>query len=196
MVAVAAVLATVAGLQRRSERFRAVATEQVAASRIGYFNNPTRTQDNESSYYHVERALTNLAAADRPWFPMAPDPPEPSAVRAFRLAHEAVKPAYPGIDLAEYNLQVTTMDQGGPFPLVRYRHQDGKSGLNVSVRDPIQIHVHADGPPPAPRPALQRRSKAEKAPDGPADRPPVDARSKGEARRGARGAPVPSEESP
>jgi len=75
---------------------------------------------------------------------------EPSAVRAFRLAHEAVKRAYPGIDLAEYNLQVTTMDQGGPFPLVRYRHQDGKSGLNLWVRDPIQIHVHADGPPPAP----------------------------------------------
>ncbi len=88
---------------------------------------------------------------------MAPDPPEPSAVRAFRLAHEAVKPAYPGIDLAEYNLQVTTMDQGGPFPLVRYRHQDGKSGLNLWVRDPIQIHVHADGPPPAP---ASRPSKA------------------------------------
>jgi hypothetical protein len=70
-----------------------------------------------------------------------------SSERAIVIAAESVRARYPGINLSEYDIRV-----GGPdrwHPCVRFRHKDGRSGLNVILFDhEVYVGVHNDGPPP------------------------------------------------
>ena len=70
-----------------------------------------------------------------------------SGAKAVEIATEKVRDAYPGIDLAEYDIGV-----GGPdrwHPCVCFRHKDGRSGLNVILYDrDVYVGVHNDGLPP------------------------------------------------
>jgi hypothetical protein len=154
VAAVAVIVGAITLMQRRRERFKAIAAEQRAAFQIGYFNNDTETQDDAAEQYHLGMALKYETAAERPWLSLAPDLPEPKVVRAFRVANDAVKNAYPGFDIKEYSIQVVTVHdptvEGADlaFPCVKFRRKDNRAGLNVLVRDPVEIHVHDDGPAP------------------------------------------------
>jgi hypothetical protein len=161
MVAVAVVAVVIGAmtlLQRRRERFKAIAAEQRAAIQVGYFNNDEGNQDHTAARYHLDMALRYEGAAARPWLPLGLDPSEPKVVRAFRVASDAVKKTYPGFDTTEYSIQVVTVHEPTvegadlAFPCVKFRRKDNRAGLNVLVRDPVEIHVHDDGPAPRPTP--------------------------------------------
>ncbi len=149
---VAVVLGILVGLKRRSERFWRLATACSSAVHSVYFAD-LNGMDGGSwtasiAGYHFDLAAKYAAAAKRPWLPLASEPPAPDPVRAFWRAHDAVKKAYPGLALADYNAFVTVDDSDDdPVWAVRYRRRDNRSGLTVYLRDPIAIELHREGPP-------------------------------------------------
>ncbi len=108
--------------------------------------------------YHADLALKYKAAANRPWVPVEADLPPTEGIRAFWIAHAAVKKAYPSLALDDYVAQVSVFDgwEGRDAPedrtiyAVRYRRRDGRSGMNVIVDDPVEIYLHSEGPPSDP----------------------------------------------
>ncbi len=86
-----------------------------------------------------------------PWLSLEPEPPPPDYIRAFWFAHAAVKKAYPGLGLGDYNVMVTVDDsEDQAVWAIRYRRRDNRSGLTVFLRDPIEIEVHSEGPSTGP----------------------------------------------
>jgi hypothetical protein len=151
-----AVLGVVLGanvtLERRRENFRRRAAEYSAAVRSLYFAD---FQGDDGADWtalvageHADLAAKYKAAAKRPWALLESDEPQSDRVRAFWRAHEAVKKAYPGLSLGDYNVMVTQDDSDDqPIWAVRYRRRDHRSGLTVYLRDPIAIELHSEGPP-------------------------------------------------
>jgi hypothetical protein len=156
LVAVLAVaLGIVVALQRRSERFRRRAAEYASAIHTVYFADVNGKDGMMLTAtvadYHGDLSQKYTAAADRPWLPLESDPPPPDDIGAFWYAHGAVKKAYPGLALGDYNVMVTVDDSDDQaIWAVRYRRRDHRSGLTVFLRDPIEIEVHSEGPPPGP----------------------------------------------
>ena len=154
VAALAVILGGLTTLQRRRERFRRIAAEYSSASKAVY----TGPDDLTMQEYHADLALKYKAAADRPWLPIEADPPPTDGIRAFWIAHAAVKKAYPGVALDDYVASVSVFDgwQGRDAPedrtiyAVRYRRRDNRSGMNVIVDDPVEIYPHSEGPPPGP----------------------------------------------
>ena len=165
VAALAVVLGTLAALQRRRDRFRQLAAEYASAVKAVYFadvggkDGTVLTAD--AWYYHDELAAKYQAAAERPWLPLPPDPPLPVGLRAFWTAHAAVKKAYPGVALGDYNAMVTVDDHDVPLEqtvwAVRYRRRDDRSGMNVFVEAPVRIELHGEGPPPGPSDPKSRK---------------------------------------
>jgi hypothetical protein len=151
----AAIFSILVALQRRSESFRQRATEYASAIHSVYFAD-VNGEDGmvltaTAADYHGDLSLKYNAAAIRPWLPLESDPPPPDHIRAFWIAHEAVKKTYPGLALGDYNVMITVDDsQDLTVWAVRFRRRDNRSGLTVFLRDPIEIEVHGDGPPPGP----------------------------------------------
>jgi hypothetical protein len=153
VAALAVVLGIVVALQRRSERFRALAAECAAAVHSVYFadvNGEDGTVLTASvADYHTDLSAMYGAAANRPWPPLKADEPQPGYILAFWFAHHAVKKAYPNLALGDYNVFVTADDSNDQaIWAVRYRCRDNRSGLTVFLRDPIEFEIHNDGPPP------------------------------------------------
>jgi hypothetical protein len=156
MIAVAAlavVFGLLATLQRRRERFRHLASEYLSASRAVY----TDGYDVSMQGYHADLAAKYRAAAERPWLPVEADEAPTDGLRAFWVAHEAVKQAYPGVSLDDYVAQVILDEPDEPdgprIWAVRYRRLDDRSGMNVFVRDRVEIELHEpDRPPDPPKP--------------------------------------------
>ncbi len=154
VAALAVILGILSAMHRRRERFRHLATEYFSASKAVY----TGPDDSMMEGYHADLASKYKAAADRPWLPVEADLPPTDGIRAFWIAHAAVKKAYPGISLDEYVAQVSVFDgwegrdapEGRTIYAVRYRRRDNHSGMNVIVDDPVEIYLHSDGPPPVP----------------------------------------------
>jgi hypothetical protein len=154
VAALAIVLGILTALQRRRVRFRHLAAEYFSASKAVY----TGPDDLTMEEYHADLALKYKAAADRPWLPVEADLPPTEGMRAFWIAHAAVKKAYPSVALDDYVAQVSEFDgwQGRDAPedrtiyAVRYRRRDGRSGMNVIVDDPVEIYLHSEGPPSDP----------------------------------------------
>jgi hypothetical protein len=148
VAALAVILGILTTLQRRRERFRRLALEYFSASKAVY----TGPDDLTMQGYHADLAAKYKAAADSPWLPLEPDLPPTDGIRAFWIAHEAVKKAYPVITLDDYVAQVILDEPdepGGPkIWAVRYRRRDNRSGMNVFVRDPVEIELHEEGRPP------------------------------------------------
>jgi hypothetical protein len=155
VAALAVVLGVLVALQRRSERFRHRAAEYASAVHSVYFAD-VNGEDGVGwtagvAGDHADLASKYTAAARRPWLPLESDSPPPDRVRAFWFAHEAVKKAYPGLALGDYNVMVTVDDsEDQAVWAVRYRRRDNRSGLTVFLRDPVEIEVHSEGPPPGP----------------------------------------------
>ena len=153
VAALAVVFGLLATLQRRRERFRHLASKYLSASKAVY----TDGYDVSMQGYHADLAAKYRDAADRPWLPVETDLPPTDGLRAFWVAHEAVKHAYPGVSLDDYVAQVILDEPDEPdgprIWAVRYRRLDGRSGMNVFVRDPIEIELHEpDRPPDPPKP--------------------------------------------
>jgi hypothetical protein len=157
LLALVAALAVVCGLlvtlQRRRERFRHLASKYRSASRAVY----TDGYDVSMQGYHADLAAKYRAAAERPWLPVEADEPPPDGLQAFWVAHEAVKQAYPGVSLDDYVAQVILDEPDEPNGpkvwAVRYRRRDNRSGMNVFVRDRVEIELHEpDRPPDPPKP--------------------------------------------
>lgn len=152
IAALALVFSIVVALQRRGERFRRLAALCSSAVHSVYFAD-LNGLDGASwtasvATYHFDLAAKYAAAAKRPWLPLASEPPAADPVRAFWRAHDAVKNAYPGLALVDYNVFVTVDDSDDdPVWAVRYRRRDNRSGLTVYLRDPIAIELHREGPP-------------------------------------------------
>jgi hypothetical protein len=151
----AAILGILVALQRRSERFRRLAAEYASAIHTVYFadvdGDDGMVWTAAAADYHGDLSSKYNAAADRPWLPLESDPSPPDRIRAFWSAHEAVKKAYPDLALRDYNVMVTQDDSGDRTVwAVRYRRRDNRSGLTVFLRDPIEIELHSEGPPPNP----------------------------------------------
>ena len=151
VAALAVILGLLTALQRRRERFRHLAAEYFSASKAVY----TGPDDLTMEEYHADLALKYKAAANRPWLPVEADLPPTEGIRAFWIAHAAVKKAYPSLALDDYVAQVSVFDgwEGRDAPedrtiyAVRYRRRDGRSGMNVIVDDPVEIYLHSEGPP-------------------------------------------------
>lgn len=83
-----------------------------------------------------------------------------AGIRAFLVAHESVKRAYPGVSLDEYVAQVILDDPDEPggarIWAVRYRRRDNRSGMNVFVRDRVEIELHEPDRPPNPPASTDR----------------------------------------
>jgi hypothetical protein len=164
LLALVAVLAVVLGLlatlQRRRERFRRLADEYQSAVHAVYIgpSDPYLEIPN----YHSDLAERCRRVAARPWMPFEDDLVPPRGVREFWIAHEAVKRAYPGVDLRDYVAQIVAdePDLGDPpgtiVWAVRYRRRDNRSGMNVYVEDPVRIEIHNNGPPPDPPVPISR----------------------------------------
>ncbi len=157
VAALAVILGILMTLHRRRERFRALAAEHFSAINAVYFGDADAPRlTGAAAGYHRELSSKYQAAADRPWLPVAPDPPPTEGVRAFQVAHAAVKRAYPGVALDDYTAQVNVFTGAGDRPApegrtvwhVKFRKRDNRSGLNVIVDDPVEIYIHRDGPPP------------------------------------------------
>lgn len=149
----AAVFGLLATLQRRRERFRRLASEYLSASKAVY----TDGYDVSMQGYHADLAAKYRAAAERPWLPVEADEAPTDGVRAFWVAHEAVKQAYPGVSLDDYVAQVILDEPDEPNGpnvwAVRYRRLDNRSGMNVFVRHRVEIELHeSDRPPDPPKP--------------------------------------------
>jgi hypothetical protein len=158
VAALAVVLGILVALQRRGERFRRRAAEYASAIHTVYFAD-VNGEDGMMltatvAGYHADLSEKYTAAANRPWLPLESDPPPPDYIGAFWFAHEAVKKAYPDLALGDFNVMVTVDDSDDQAVwAVRYRRRDNRSGLTVFLRDPIEIEVHSEGPPPpGPRP--------------------------------------------
>lgn|GEM_PF-6586385 len=154
VAALAVVFSILMTLQRRSERFRRLAAEYASAIHTVYFAD----MDGEDGVgwtaavadYHADLSAKYTAAAKRPWLPLESEPPQPDRIKAFWSAHEAVKKAYPGLALSDYNVMVTVDDsEDQAVWAVQYRRRDNRSRLTVYLRDPIEIKIHSEGPPPA-----------------------------------------------
>lgn len=153
VVVLAVIFGLLATLQRRRERFRRLASEYLSASKAVY----TDGYDVSMQGYHADLAAKYRAAAECPWLPVEADPPLSDGLRAFWVAHEAVKRAYPGVSLDDYVAQVildVPDEPNGPkIWAVRYRRCDNRSGMNVFVRDRVEIELHEpDRPPDPPKP--------------------------------------------
>ncbi len=156
VAALAVVFGLLATLQRRRERFRHLASKYLSASRAVY----TDGYDVSMQGYHADLAAKYRAAAERPWLPVEADETPTDGLRAFWVAHEAVKQAYPGVSLDDYVAQVILDEPDEPdgprIWAVRYRRRDNRSGMNVFVRDRVEIELHEPDRPPDP-PALPDR---------------------------------------
>jgi hypothetical protein len=155
VAALAVALGILAAFQRRSQRLRRRAAEYAAAIHTVYFADVNGMDGMvltaTTADYHEDLSVKYEAAANRPWLPLEPDLAPPDHVRPFWVAHEAVKKAYPGLVLADYNVMVTVDDSDDvPVWAVRYRRRDNHSGLTVFLRDPIEIELHQEGRPPGP----------------------------------------------
>jgi hypothetical protein len=151
----AAIFTIVVALQRRGERFRRRAAEYASAIHRVYFADVNGQEGMvltaTAAGYHDDLSLKYKEAANRPWLPLESDPAPPDFIRAFWIAHAAVKKAYPGLALADYNVMVTVDDSEDlAVWAVRFRRRDNRSGLTLYLRDPIEIEVHSEGPPPGP----------------------------------------------
>jgi hypothetical protein len=147
-----------ATLQRRRERFRRLASEFLSASKAVY----ERDGYPWMREYHADLAAKYRAAAERPWLPVEADETPIDGFRAFWIAHEAVKQAYPGVSLDDYVTEVILDEPDEPngpkIWAVRYRRRDDRSGMNVFVRDRVEIELHEpDRPPDPPKPEKVRR---------------------------------------
>jgi hypothetical protein len=156
VAALAVILGILVGLERRSERFRRRAALYAAAIHSLYYADVNGEDGviwtTSAADYHGDLSLKYTVAASRPWLPLEPDPPPPDPIRAFWLAHEAVKKAYPKLTLEDYNVMVTVDDsEDEAVWAVRYRRRDNRSGMNVYLRNPIAIELHSEGPPLSPR---------------------------------------------
>jgi hypothetical protein len=150
----AVVFGILMALKRRGEHFRRRADEYAAAIHSVYFADVNGHDGvfwtTSAADYHGDLSAQYEAAARRPWLPLDSEPPPDDGVRAFWSAHKAVKKAFPSLALRDYNAMVTVDDSDDqPVWAVRYRRRDNRSGMNVYLRDPIQIEVHSEGPPPS-----------------------------------------------
>jgi hypothetical protein len=150
VAALAVILGILMTLQRRRERFRSLAAEYFSASKAVH----TGPDDLTMQGYHADLASKYKAASDCPWLPLDVDQPPTDGIRAFWTAHEAVKKKYPGVALDDYVAQVILDDPDEPTGpkiwAVRYRRRDNRSGMNVYVRNPVEIELHEEGHPPDP----------------------------------------------
>lgn len=142
-------------LKRRSEHFLRRAAEYASAIHSVYFADVNgkdgMVMTATAADYHGDLSLKYKAAASRPWLPLESDPPPPDHIRAFWIAHEQAKKRYPGLALGDYNVMITLDDSEDVAAwAVRFRRRDNRSGLTVFLRDPIEIEVHSEGPPPVP----------------------------------------------
>jgi hypothetical protein len=166
VAALAVILGILTMLQRRRERFRHRAAEYLSAVHAVYFGRMNGEDGTgwttAAADYHDDLSLKYKAAAQRPWLPLEADPQAPDGIRAFWIAHAAVKRAYPGVALDDYVAQITVFDgwEGRDAPedrtiwAVRYRRRDNRGGMNVIVDDPVEIYPNSEGPPvfaPAPK---------------------------------------------
>jgi hypothetical protein len=160
VAALALVFGILAALQRRSVRFRRLASEYSSAKGAVYFNDMENGKDGqeltmEAVYYLSDLSDRYKAAADRPWLPLGADPPEPEGLRAFWKAHAAVKKSYPGLTLDDYTVFISVDDRetqpGQTVWKVRYNsRQDDPSGLNVFVDNSsewVEMTLRGKGPP-------------------------------------------------
>ena len=163
-------LGILVALQRRSERFRRRADEYASAIHTVYFAD---VNGQDGMVLTASRSRLSRRPLFRNTRPLPTDPGfhsnptnrrRPITSRPSGSHMQAVKKAYPGLALGDYNVMVTVDDSDDQAVwAVRYRRRDNRSGLTVFLRDPIAIEVHSEGPSTGPsNPGISGRGERRK----------------------------------